>query len=393
MAKKYRVKDKNGKYIVTQIYGGHAADGQRAMDVNATLMGKTPAEHCAEMIKKAGGKGNFETKSISHDACNLPAYSFFNGMTMGPEYNYHYKVCEEIELTFKLNNKIVTEKELVKLKGGDNVVITANQEVTWTLLGNNKLEKLVQGKASYSFTMPKTGKFNIKATGKCDPSASKSVAVQIAPQKPKKDFPRDKFIQALYAAMKEFDITSDNDRAGFLANVDHETGGFNGLTEGEDKKYSLERWKEISINQKNIRNWLAQHSNNAKAEFAKLSEKDKMNIMYNGMNGNIQPNDGWIYRGLGGIQLTGRGTYQGFADYIKRPDIMTNPDLIAKDIELAARSSAWYWKKYTKASKEAQKGDFVEARKAVNTDADGLRKTPILAKKYLKGQGTIPLRK
>ena len=42
----------------------------------------------------------------------------------------------------------------------------------------NKLEKLVQGKASYSFTMPKTGKFNIKATGKCDPSASKSVAVQ-----------------------------------------------------------------------------------------------------------------------------------------------------------------------------------------------------------------------
>lgn len=393
MAKKYRVKDKNGKYIVTQIYGGHAADGQRAMDVNATLMGKTPAEHCAEMIKKAGGKGNFETKSISHDACNLPAYSFFNGMTMGPEYNYHYKVCEEIELTFKLNNKIVTEKELVKLKGGDNVVITANQEVTWTLLGNNKLEKLVQGKASYSFTMPKTGKFNIKATGKCDPSASKSVAVQIAPQKPKKDFPRDKFIQALYAAMKEFDITSDNDRAGFLANVDHETGGFNGLTEGEDKKYSLERWKEISINQKNIRNWLAQHSNNAKAEFAKLSEKDKMNIMYNGMNGNIQPNDGWIYRGQGGIQLTGRGTYQGFADYIKRPDIMTNPDLIAKDIELAARSSAWYWKKYTKASKEAQKGDFVEARKAVNTDADGLRKTPILAKKYLKGQGTIPLRK
>ena len=46
--------------------------------------------------------------------------------------------------------------------------------------------------------------------------------------KPQKIFPRDKFIQALYAAMEEFDITSDNDRAGFLANIDHETGGFNG---------------------------------------------------------------------------------------------------------------------------------------------------------------------
>lgn len=66
--------------------------------------------------------------------------------------------------------------------------------------------------------------------------------------------------------------------------------------------------------------------------------------MYRGMNGNKQPNDGWVFRGRGGIQLTGRGTYQRFADYIKRPDIMTNPDLIAKDIELAAHSSAWYWK-------------------------------------------------
>ena len=129
MAKKYRVKNKQGKYIVTEIWGGHAADGQRAMDVNATLMGKTPAEHCAEMIKKAG-KGYFETKSISHDVCNLPAPSFFNGETMGPEYNYYYKVCEKIELTYKLNNKTVTEKELAKLKGGDNVVITVNQEVT-----------------------------------------------------------------------------------------------------------------------------------------------------------------------------------------------------------------------------------------------------------------------
>ena len=393
MAKKYRVKDKNGKYIVTQIYGGHAADGQRAMDVNATLMGKTPAEHCAEMIKKAGGKGNFETKSISHDACNLPAYSYFNGMTMGPEYNYHYKVCEEIELTFKLNNKIVTEKELAKLKGGDNVVITANQEVTWTLLGNNKLEKLVQGKASYSFTMPKTGKFNIKATGKCDPSASKSVAVQIAPQKPKKDFPRDKFIQALYAAMKEFDITSDNDRAGFLANVDHETGGFNGLTEGEDKK-SLENWKNIAADgQTNIKNWLAQHSKNTEAEFTKLSEKDKLNIMYKNMNGNTQPSDGWDFRGRGGIQLTGRGNYQDFANYIKRPDIMTNQNLVAHDIELAARSSAWFWKKGSTASREAQKGNFTEARKKVNRDSKGLKKTLELTNKYLKGQGTIPFPK
>ena len=393
MAKKYRVKDKNGKDKVNVVFAPYDMAGRQKYRADDYLKGLTPEQHCNQMIAKRG-EGKFEHESATYDHCLLPVYSpYGGGKYLARVISYEYTACEEIELTFKLNGKTVTEKELAKLNGGDNVVITANQEVTWTLLGNNKLEKLVQGKASYSFTMPKTGKFNIKATGKCDPSASKSVAVQIAPQKPKKDFPRDKFIQALYAAMKEFDITSDNDRAGFLANVDHETGEFNGLTEGEDKKYSLKRWKQISSRQENIKNWLAQHSDNTEAEFAKLSEKDKINIMYRGMNGNKQPNDGWVFRGRGGIQLTGRGTYQRFADYIKRPDIMTNPDLIAKDIELAARSSAWYWKQDSKASENAQKGDFVEARKAVNTDADGLRKTPILAKKYLKGQGTIPLRK
>ena len=234
MAKKYRVKDKNGKDKVNVMFADYDMAGRQKYRADDYLKGLTPEQHCKQMIAKRG-EGKFEHESATYDHCLLPVYSpYGGGKYLARVISYEYATCEEIELTFKLNGKTVTEKELAKLKGGDNVVITANQEVTWTLLGNNKLEKLVQGKASYSFTMPKTGKFNIKATGKCDPSASKSVAVQIAPQKPKKDFPRDKFIQALYAAMKEFDITSDNDRAGFLANVDHETGEFNGLTEGEE---------------------------------------------------------------------------------------------------------------------------------------------------------------
>ena len=391
MAKKYRVKDKNGKDKVNVVFADYDMAGRQKYRADDYLKGLTPEQHCKQMIAKRG-EGKFEHESATYDHCLLPVYSpYGGGKYLARVISYEYATCEEIELTFKLNGKTVTEKELVKLKGGDNGVITANQEVTWTLLGNNKLEKLVQGKASYSFTMPKTGKFNIKAMGKCDLSASKSVAVQIAPQKPKKDFPRDKFIQALYAAMREFNITSKNDMAAFLANVEHETGGFNHLTEGDEKKYTLENWKNIAADgQTNIKNWLAQHSKNTEAEFTKLSEKDKLNIMYKNMNGNTQPSDGWDFRGRGGIQLTGRGNYQDFANYIKRPDIMTNQNLVAHDIELAARSSAWFWKKGSTASREAQKGNFTEARKKVNRDSKGLKKTLELTNKYLKGQGTIP---
>lgn len=140
MAKKYRVKDKNGNGIVKTIYGGHAASGQVEMDVAKTLNRKTPAQHCAKMIKKYKG-GYFETKDEGLDVCNLPTPSFFGGTTMGPEYNYHYAVCEEIEFTAKLNDKPTTAKELTKLKGGERVIISANQEVTWVVPNAAKLEK------------------------------------------------------------------------------------------------------------------------------------------------------------------------------------------------------------------------------------------------------------
>ena len=178
MAKKYRVKDKNGKDKVNVVFAPYDMAGRQKYRADDYLKGLTPEQHCNQMIAKRG-EGKFEHESATYDHCLLPVYSpYGGGKYLARVISYEYTACEEIELTFKLNGKTVTEKELAKLNGGDNVVITANQEVTWTLLGNNKLEKLVQGKASYSFTMPKTGKFNIKATGKCDPSASKSVAVQ-----------------------------------------------------------------------------------------------------------------------------------------------------------------------------------------------------------------------
>jgi putative chitinase len=73
-------------------------------------------------------------------------------------------------------------------------------------------------------------------------------------------------------------------------------------------------------------------------------------------NGNEASGDGWFFRGRGLKQLTGRGNTQAFADYLDKPgnhiagqpsgaQIMADPSIIATNLELAARSAAWFWAK------------------------------------------------
>lgn len=390
MAKQYR-KPTNK---VTVIYGGRSPAGRDTLNPNDVLKnGMTAKQHCEKLIAERNGKGRFiEKYSEGEDVCMLYSCNYFGGCYEAAEYSYHYDVCTEIEFTATLNGKATTAKELATLKGGERVIITANQNVTWSANDNKKLEKVAINATTYSFTMPKTGSFTIKATGKCDPKASKSITVAVkalTPIKPNKPlFPKDKLIAEIYKAMEEFDIKDKNDRAAFLANLDHETGKFSSLTEGGGLKYTFNNWKNLNTNTKN---WVKEKGTNAANEFSKLSEKDKINIMYKNMIGNTNPNDGWNFRGRGAIQLTGRANYENFSKYINRPDIMNNPDLIATDIVLAARASAWFWKKGSNASKLALQGEFKKSRQIVNGGNNGMDNFVTLLNKYLNNKGTIPL--
>ena len=46
-------------------------------------------------------------------------------------------------------------------------------------------------------------------------------------------------------------------------------------------------------------------------------------------NGDEASGDGWKYRGRGALQLTGKANYEAFAKYLGKPEIVTNPDLVA----------------------------------------------------------------
>lgn len=177
MAKQYR-KPTNE---VTVIYGGRSPAGRDTLNPKDVLPnGMTAKQHCEKLIAERGGKGHFiEKNSELEDVCMLHSCSYFGGCYEAAEYSYHYALCTEIEFTATLNGKATTAKELAALKGGERVIITANQDVSWSANDNKKLEKVAINPTTYSFTMPKAGSFTIKATGKCDPKASKSVTVAV----------------------------------------------------------------------------------------------------------------------------------------------------------------------------------------------------------------------
>ena len=74
-------------------------------------------------------------------------------------------------MDIKVNNAAISAAQMRKLKGGDKVVITANQNVTWQV-NNTRLTSSSNAKM-YSFTAPhQANDIIVKAIGVCDPSAN-----------------------------------------------------------------------------------------------------------------------------------------------------------------------------------------------------------------------------
>ena len=78
--------------------------------------------------------------------------------------------------------------------------------------------------------------------------------------------------------------------------------------------------------------------------YARKPEKIANKVYANRMgNGPESSGDGWKFRGRGPIQLTGKDNYTAFSHAIGRPDVLTNPDIVAT--ELAFESALWFFNK------------------------------------------------
>ena len=122
------------------------------------------------------------------------------------------------------------------------------------------------------------------------------------------------------AAMKHFNLTPVR-AAHFFAQTGHETGDFK--VYNENLNYSAQGLQGI---------FGKYFPGNLEESYARNPEKIANRVYADRMgNGNEASGDGWKYRGRGAIQLTGKSNYAEFAKHIGKPEIMTNPDLVATD--------------------------------------------------------------
>lgn len=169
--------------------------------------------------------------------------------------------------------------------------------------------------------------------------------------------------KTLQAMRCTFGIQTDIQLAHFLANVDHETGGFNADT--ENLNYSALRLQQIFKKYFPTDNLARQYANNP----IRIANRVYANRMG---NGNEASGDGWKYIGRGAIQLTGKDNYKAFAAHIGDNSIMANPEQVAKDyfwdsaLFYFTRNKLWEQMKYN--DPEVVK----RVRKAVNGGTNGL---------------------
>ena len=90
-------------------------------------------------------------------------------------------------------------------------------------------------------------------------------------------------------------------------------------------------------------------------------------------NGDENSGDGWKFRGRGAIQLTGKESYQLFANHIGAPEIMNNPDLAATDY--AFESALYFFQKnglWNICEKGVSEPIILELTKRINGGSNGL---------------------
>ena len=137
----------------------------------------------------------------------------------------------------------------------------------------------------------------------------------------------------LRAAAKYYKLSPAR-AAHFFGQTSHETGGFKAFSEN------------LNYGAKGLMGVFKKYfPNEAVAkQYERKPEKIANRVYANRMgNGDEASGDGWRYRGRGALQLTGRTNYETFAAYCNRPDVMTNPDLVAT--ELAFESAMFFFER------------------------------------------------
>lgn len=185
----------------------------------------------------------------------------------------------------------------------------------------------------------------------------------------------EKYLPFLQGTCKAYDITTPRRIAGFLSQIGHESAGFTSLT--ENLNYSTEalltQFKRYRITEEQAKRYGRRGGQSANPEGI-------ANCIYGGQwglknLGNTQPGDGWMYRGRGLKQLTGRDNYRRCGIALGE-DFITVPDRLLMPVN-AALSAGWFWESHG-LNAAADRGDVHTMTKIINGGVNGLDKRAAL---------------
>jgi len=169
-------------------------------------------------------------------------------------------------------------------------------------------------------------------------------------------------------------ITDKAELANFMGQSEHESQGFNRMT--ENMNYSASRLLKVFPGRNGMK---------TKADADRIvsgGQKSIANHVYGGAwgkrnLGNTEANDGWNFRARGFKHLTGRDNYSE-ASKATGYDLINNPDLAAQP-EIAAKIATWYWESRVP---EEDRKNVKSATKKINGGYNGLADRQRRARKW-----------
>lgn len=262
--------------------------------------------------------------------------------------------------------------------------VVKNQQVR--SMGQNGLDKKVAlSDAPGGVVAPGLPTVNMKPitgntdTSMVDLSGTKSLAAQAytgGSLTPSNDqgvsVPKKAAIQLIMKSLVAAGFTDPRMIAGMLANLDFESVGFQHTA--ENMKYSPG-------------NLLATFRGRVKdmataTALVKAGPQAIANAVYGGRLGNTGPNDGWLYRGRGFIQLTGKDNYARAGKDLNL-DLVNHPEMVSNDPAVAAKTAVWFLKQSKKLQSLPTNG-FDYATSAINPALLGIDRRRQLYNQYLQ---------
>ena len=164
---------------------------------------------------------------------------------------------------------------------------------------------------------------------------------------------------ALNKILSDYDISTPQRVAAFLAQTAHESGGYTALH--ENLNYTAQSLCRV---------WPSHFTADIADQYAHQPERIASRAYAGRMgNGDEASGDGWKFCGRGLIQLTGKSNYQAFADSVQ----MNVDDVPAflQTFEGAIQSACFFWEN-TNLNAVADAGDITHMTKIINGGTLGL---------------------